>query len=855
MRPDGATFWRLGGLNGWQTRTASADLAVSDRHGLQLAAADGGPLSLRSSDESFGGLTFPRGMALDSTNALVLLAPDGSWIKRFDGETRSFKTLPEIGREGTEPRRFRDARNIAIAREWLYVADAGNHRVQVFDLRTLVLIEMLNVAGWHPVDVASHKGAVYILDANRARVFRHTPYGRFELELERQDRAGEWSRIAVDRNGTLYLLNTADPEKPFLERRNPKAPAITDPGAIRDLFDAPAIRMDQEKRFCLPASLAQVCGRALPAVAPPPEVQLSKCIPSRCATNEETKGMTVAAQGNWLLYVANRKERRLDAYTGGGRRLRHSWRRDWQPVDVAACGDAAFVLDEEHQTVYRHTAGREWLTMLLRDTTGRRQWSKIACDTTAIYLYAPDGKSVQVFDCNGTERGERPYAALASLFTAKRPDPPAPLDNGLFFDRNGNGIAAVDFSEPSGARFYKEGGQWQSGPLDSKKYRCQWHRIELNLTAFPPGSRLHVSTCAHEEESDVQDPMKSQFIGAQTVVAPIGDPLQHCDFLVQSGVGRFLSLRVRLESDGFSTPVVDSAKIHYPRESYLQYLPATYSSDDEGRVFLERFLAIFQTEWDAFDRTIDEEERFFDPDSVPAGPFLEYLARQWLALPLEGDWNDEQKRRLLSAAPKLYPHRGQLAGLRDFISVYLANMAGLETEDIRTMGFPAIVEGFRERTHLFASSGSAARLGFGAPLWSATVKRRLQLGVYSQEGEAELVSAGDPEHDLFAQYAHRFRLSVPAGWVRTAAQERMLRRALDAEKPAHTQYDLCLVESRFRLDAQSTVGVDTIIGAAPSLRLGCTDCTDVPPSLPPHGRLGYDTVLASQGDRDEHRLR
>ena len=41
-----------------------------------------------------------------------------------------------------------------------------------------------------------------------------------------------------------------------------------------------------------------------------------------------------------------------------------------------------------------------------------------------------------------------------------------------------------------------------------------------------------------------------------------------------------------------------------------------------------------------------------------------------------------------------------------------------------------------------------------------------------------VVSTRDPERDLFHQHAHRFRVFVPAAWVRTAEQERMLRRAM-----------------------------------------------------------------------------
>ncbi len=369
---------------------------------------------------------------------------------------------------------------------------------------------------------------------------------------------------------------------------------------------------------------------------------------------------------------------------------------------------------------------------------------------------------------------------------------------------------------------FRKTGLWQSKPLDSKKYRCQWHRIQLELSEFPPGSRISVSTCAHEKEDDVYDALRAHWVDAATIVAPIADAKKSHDFLVQSGAGQYLTIRIRLDGDGFSTPAVDSMKVHYPRESYLQYLPATYSSDDEMRLFLERFLAMFQTEWDGVDREIDTMERFFDPDAVPAGEFLDFLASRWLALPLEGTWDYTQKRRLLSAAPKIYPHRGQLQGLRDFLAVYLANMAGLETEDVRQMELPVIVEGFRERELLFGK----------APLWSASVTRRLQLGVYSTEGEAAMVSVGDPEHDVFAQYAHKFRVYVPASWVHSEDDERMIRRAIEAEKPAHTQYELCLIAPRFRIGAQSTIGFDTVIGAAPSLRLG-------------NARLGYDAVLST----------
>jgi hypothetical protein len=223
---------------------------------------------------------------------------------------------------------------------------------------------------------------------------------------------------------------------------------------------------------------------------------------------------------------------------------------------------------------------------------------------------------------------------------------------------------------------------------------------------------------------------------------------------------------------------------------------------------------------------------------------MEYLAA-WLALPLEGTWTGAEKRRLLEAVPKIYPRIGTPEGLCEYLRIYLQNIthgaaAGLDS-------YPQVVEGFCERDHLMLSIpevGRLGRLGHGAPLWSPAAVGRLQLGVYATEGEVKLVSTGDPERDIFHEYAHRFRVFVPSAWINTADDERMFRRSVADAKPAHTAYDLVLVEPRFRIGLQSTVGLDTIIGDYPAVRLGRPDAPELPPSRAPRGLLGIDTILA-----------
>ena len=862
MRPQGPTFWRIGGLTGWIGRTSNSDLAVSDAHGLRLTADPKGPLSLGSADGSVGGLVLPGGMAFDESKLLYLLV--GRAIKRFDPETRAFHALPEVGGEGSGPRRFTQPANLAIAANRLYVADTGNRRVQVFDLSGLALVDLIDAsgerAGWVPADVAAWRGQVYILDSARARVYRRSRTGHLCLEFEVPAKAGQWSRILIDRNGKLYLLNLSQPAQPVLDTRDPQAAPIADAGDVRDLFASPTIRLDEQNRFCLPEPLTRVCGRTQPATPPPPEVALGLCPPfnraaQACHTTTAAQRTTRTALGWWLLYVVEREKLLVNAFTAAGRRRRHSWGAgmDWQPSDVAARGQFAFVLDEKNQIVYRHQAGYDCLRKIVIGDPTQTFWSRIAAgESGMIYVWTPGQLNVQVFDCHGTSYGDRCYAGVASYFDASAPPAPPVAGSGLYFDRSGAPVGPVDASAPVGIPLYLTTGTWQSVPLDSLQYRCQWHRVEIALSSFPPSSRIDILTFAHQQAADVLTAPDDAWQHAHTLLAPVqpppcAPPPQPVDFLVQSGQGQYLSIRVQLQGDGFRTPAVDTMKVYYPRDSYLQYLPATYSTDDESRVFLEHYLAIFQTEWDRFEQIIDTDQRYWDPDAVPAGPFLDYLGTQWLGLTLERTWTAEQKRRFIAAAPKIFPQRGKPAGLRNLIAVYLANFTGMETATVLASGFPQILESFRERQYLFVNQGAASRLGSGAPLWSDGVVRRLQLGVYSQVGEAELVSTGDPPLDMFNRSAHKFRVSFPAGWLRNPADEAMLRRAIDADKPAHTSYDLRLVEARFRVGDQSTIGVDTIVGGVPVMRLGSASCQDLPPSLQPVGRLGYDTILSGAG--------
>lgn len=736
------TFLPLNERGGWRTCTAEG---VRVSVVLRLAARQDGPLGLGWRDGSLGGLTLPRGFAMDDQGNPYLLAPREPWeVKRFDPERKAFVALPGIGGSGRAVRQFRQPRNIAIAGRNLYVADVRNRRVQVFDLPTLALVYVWEHAPritprtsslpagrrwrgeealWCPLDVTTYGMAAYILDSRNQRVYRHR-VGTDDLELyiEGANEDERWRRVVTDRMGQVYVLDVQKRSKPRLliyNTQGQREEETDDAGSVRDRFDVPVVQMF-----------------------------FDRCHPER----------------SYFYWPQPLRRQQPKSPTGG------------------AAGEAC--------------------------------------------------------------------------------DPPLPQagqqQRRLIFDRAGD-PACPDTAELVEYPLYQAEGTWISEALDSTIFRCQWHRVELEVDELPPGTQMEVWSYSSDElqplprGSALWEERPSYVAAGQLqpppadreglpALAPKPPAPPPDDFLVQSREGQFLWLKVTLRSDGFGTPTLRGLRVHFPRDSYLQYLPSVYAADDASRWFLERFLSIFQTEWDTLERRIQNATAYFDPDAVP-GPFLDQLLQRF-GLPVEGKWRVKQRRTLLRGMRDFYTQRGTVAGLRAYLQAYLQNLSGLTPAQQRA--YPVLVEGWRERQRLELATPKEEVGTSALGLWSPSEVGRLQIGSFARVGEVRLVDSGDPQSDFFNEFAHRFRVYVPAAWVRTAADERMLRRALEAEKPAPSAYDLCLVEGRFRVGIQSTIGFDTILGAYPQARLTCRkDDEALPPSRAPRHRLGYDTVLAA----------
>lgn len=460
-------------------------------------------------------------------------------------------------------------------------------------------------------------------------------------------------------------------------------------------------------------------------------------------------------------------------------------------------------------------------------------------------------------------------------FPKRAPPPHAPLAfyagdqdrRPRLFDRHGTPAEPPPVAEPMQAR-YRTTGTWLSAPLDSGIHNCQWHRIEVDFGDLPLGSEVLISTFAIEETElprIADDAQQARWLDPHVAHvwdtaframpsaghgAPPGLPSPTSDeFLIQSRGARYLMLKVELTGTGACTPRIDRIRVHYPRRSGLDFLPAVYSSEERTKDFLGRFLSIFQTRWDQLEGDIEAIPAWFDPQAVPDGPDLDFLCA-WFAVPLGSARNAAGKRRLLRAALGNLARRGTRRALHDHLGAALANISGVDDPDIA--GFPRLVEGFRLRRRLRAADTEGRPLpgsgGLGAParLWSDAIERRLRLGRYATLGAARLRAKGDTESDYLRRHANELHVFVPSGWLDGGIERARFDRAIEEEKPAGVRAIVHYVEPRLRLGVQCTLGLDTIVGRPPAARTsGPTQ--EVPPE-PRGAALGNGAL---QSDPDE----
>ncbi|NUT50355.1 MAG: hypothetical protein HOV94_24065 [Saccharothrix sp.] len=357
-------------------------------------------------------------------------------------------------------------------------------------------------------------------------------------------------------------------------------------------------------------------------------------------------------------------------------------------------------------------------------------------------------------------------------------------------------------------------GTWTCVALDSGISRCSWGRVEVDLARLPAGSAVRLDTASSEE--DEHDPVASTLLplpeGGWVLSGredgTVDRERRMVDWPVRSRPGRFLKVRLRLSAPAGATPEVGAVRVHYPKTSTMDFLPAVFRSDETSRDLLDRFLDALDVTWAELVGRARALPSLLDPGAVPAGEPLRSLAR-WFRIPVGAPGRSAKvERRLLAAGIGSLRRRGTPGALR-------AALAALF--DAQGTGFPVVLEGSGagSKPWLVLDKPDRARLGSPVRLWSQEAVGRLRIGTYSTVGVARLVDMGDPTRDQAALTTtdHRFRVYLPATWLQEPATVAVVHAMIDAERPATSSYTLHPVPTRTVVGRQSTVGVDTIVGA------------------------------------------
>jgi phage tail-like protein len=225
-------------------------------------------------------------------------------------------------------------------------------------------------------------------------------------------------------------------------------------------------------------------------------------------------------------------------------------------------------------------------------------------------------------------------------------------------------------------------------------------------------------------------------------------------------VVRPTAVDVSLESQAIITPggpearaaVVETVSIAVPaRGRYLQYLPRVYQEQDE---LMGRFLMLFESFWAPVDAQTDHLAYYFDPEFTPAA-LLPWLAT-WVDLALDERWPEDKRRRLLSKAVSLYRKRGTRRGLQEYLEIYTGARVQISEHGANNFRL-----------------GPDARLGLGVALGTLNMPHTFTVTVFLPAEAAAAASIDD-----------RARVE--------AERRRMIEAIIEAEKPAHTSYNLRL---------------------------------------------------------------
>jgi phage tail-like protein len=258
---------------------------------------------------------------------------------------------------------------------------------------------------------------------------------------------------------------------------------------------------------------------------------------------------------------------------------------------------------------------------------------------------------------------------------------------------------------------------------------------------------------------------------------------------VIAGAGRYLWVVLELKGITRLTPRVKSLRVEYPAHDLLRRLPRIYSREETAADFLRRYLSIMEGAMREIDLRAVYRHVLLDPDAAPQEA-LSWLAG-FIGLALDNRWPLEARRTLIRNGVRLFRFRGTVAGLKQFIEIYLGRSIEI-VEHFKVRGLGGAIVGEADALASRAVVGAGFRVG-------------------GKVGETGAVSVSEESiEDAFVSHAHRFSLVIPV----SLDQEKLevIEHILAVHRPCHTMYDICSVDAGMKAGIGLYVGLTSMVG-------------------------------------------
>jgi len=351
-----------------------------------------------------------------------------------------------------------------------------------------------------------------------------------------------------------------------------------------------------------------------------------------------------------------------------------------------------------------------------------------------------------------------------------------------------------------------------------------WHRLAAVCGELATDAHLQLFFHTSNSQGDAPAPPQLQADGSNpfTDTKWCAKPADVTDVFLGGGPGAYLWCGAWFSGDGLATPVVSQMRVEFNHETYLAELPGVYRQP-ACNGFLLRFLSLLETFNQETEDTIHNLPALFDPYAAPAA-YLPWLA-DWLAVDLEEDWDEAKVRRAIATAFASYSQIGTPTGLRAALKEYAGVDAIIEEPLLHAAwwALPAPVTspcGEQPSAPVTWQDTGNSILGYTTMLAPAETQGAV-VGTTAVLDQSHLIQETDFGVPLFEDVAFQFSVLVYRGQLNCPATQQLAVSLIENWKPAHTAYQLCILEAQMRVGFQARVGIETLVaGPPPAVRLG-----------------------------------